>query len=63
MRRIFIVEDGIEREIEFAELQKDDKFKMFDDENGLVVNGKGRSIFIAASEVYVKNGLETIDVY
>jgi len=63
MRRIFKIANSEEVEIKFSELEKEDVFKMYDD-GKLVVNAKGRSVFIAAGKPFVgTDGKDKINIY
>ena len=62
MRTTKILIDDVWTDCEFADIEKDDIFQLFND-GKIVITSTGKSTMKAASGVYLKNDELTIDIY
>ena len=62
LRKVEKLEDGEWIEIEFAELRKNDTFRMFESTGEEVYNNEGENIFVASNDAFIgANGILTIE--
>jgi hypothetical protein len=61
LRLVQILLDGLWQDAEFGDIKIGDVFRLFEDGHTLVVNRDGQSMFKAASEPYIVDGVRTVN--